>query len=90
MNTKEYMHEYYLKHKQEIDERSKKWRQDNKERFYKLVYKSRKKKADVIKEKGELYCWHSDIERKKLYERRDRRINQSNRDGEIQNQDNEN
>jgi len=83
-----YNKEYYLKHKEEYLERNKKWRQENKERFYELVKKSRKKRADRLREKGEMYIWRSEPEKKRLYEKRDRRINQLIRDGEIQDKDN--
>lgn len=86
---KQYAHEYYLKHKEEYIERNKKWRKNNKERFYKLVYKSRKKRADKLREQGEIYIWRSEPEKKRLYEKRDRRINQDVRDDEIQVENNE-
>ena len=84
-----YFQEYYRKNKDKYLERNKKWRENNKERFYELVKKSRTKKAMSLKEKGEIYIWRSEPERKILYEKRNTRINQSNRDGEIQNKDNE-
>jgi hypothetical protein len=79
-----YNHEYYEKHKEEFKERNKKWRKENKKRFYELVKKSRTKRANELRERGEMYVWHSEPSRKKLYEKRDRRISQINRDGEIQ------
>ena len=85
---KNYAHEYYLKHKDKYIERNKKWRKENKDKFYKLVYKSRKKRADKLRKQGEIYIWRSEPEKKRLYEKRDRRINQDVGDGEIQNQDN--
>lgn len=88
MTSKEYAHEYYLKHKQEILERNKKWRQNNKERFYELVYKSRKKKAQELKELGLNYIWNSEKERKRLYERRTERFNRTYQEKEISNNDN--
>lgn len=84
-----YNKEYYLKHKQEYIERNKIWRKEHKERFYELVKKSRKKRADRLREQGEIYIWRSEPEKKRLYEKRDRRINQDVREREIQNQDNE-
>lgn len=84
-----YQHEYYLKNKQRYIERNKKWREENKERFYELVKKYRTQRANKLKENGEIYVWRSGPEREKLYEKRNRRINQNNRDGEIQNKDNE-
>lgn len=84
-----YNREYYLKHKEEYIERNREWRKNNKERFYELVKKSRTKKAKELRLKGESYVWHSEPSRKKLYEKRDRRINQDNRDGEVQNNSNE-
>ena len=83
-----YNKKYYLEHKQEYIERNRKWRKEHKERFYELVKKSRTKKANKLRERGEIYIWRSEPEKKKLYEKRDRRINQDNRNGEIQNQDN--
>lgn len=83
-----YNREYYLKHKKEYKERNKKWREENKERFYEIIYSYRKKKADELKAKGERYCWHSEAERKRLYEKRNRRINKNIRDGEIQDNSN--
>ena len=84
-----YNKEYYLKHKQEYIERNKIWRKEHKERFYELMKKSRKKKADRLREQGEIYIWRSEPEKKRLYEKRNRRINQFNQDGEIQDKDNE-
>lgn len=86
---KKYAHEYYLKHKKEMLENNKQWRKNNKERFYKLVYKSRKKKAERLKEQGEMYMWRSDIERKRLYEERNKRISEDDRNEEISNISNE-
>ena len=86
---KKYAHEYYLRHKEEYIERNRQWRKNNKDRFYKLIYKSRKKKADKLREQGEMYIWRSEPEKKRLYEKRDRRTNQDVRNGEVQNKDNE-
>ena len=83
-----YSREYYLKHKEEYKERNKKWREENKEKFYKIVYRYRTKKAEELKAKGEMYCWHTNNQRKKLYEERNRRINKNVRDGEIQDNSN--
>lgn len=76
---KEYYRRYYLEHRQEILDRNKKWRQNNKKRFYELIYKSRKKRAEVLKEKGEEFVWLSDKKRKEKYER----INKSIKDEKI-------
>ena len=86
---KRYAHEYYLKNKEKYIERNKKWRTKNKKKFYELVKKSRKKRADRLREQGEMYIWRSEPEKKALYEKRNRRINQLIRDGEVQNKDNE-
>ena len=86
---KDYYKEYYKRHKEEYIERNKKWRSENKERFYELVKKSRKKKANRLREKGEIYIWRSEPERKRLYEKRNRRINQSIEQGKVQDKDNE-
>lgn len=83
-----YYHDYYLKNKDKYLERNKKWRTENKERFYELVYKSRKKRAKTLQEQGELYIWLSEPERQRRYEKRNRRINQNDRNGEIQDKDN--
>ena len=83
---KKYAHEYYLKHKKEMLEKQREWRKNNKDKFYKLIYKSRKKRAERLKEQGEMYIWHSDKERKMLNERR---INRSNKENEISNINNE-
>lgn len=80
---KEYYKKYYQEHKQEIIERNNQWRLDNKERFYELVYKSRKKKAQKLKEQGLDYVWKSEIKRKELYEKRNKRINRSIKKEEI-------
>lgn len=82
-NYKDYYKEYYKRHKEEYIERNKKWRSENKEQFYKLVYKSRKKRAERLKQEGELYIWKSDVERKRLYEKRNRRIDKDDRNGEV-------
>lgn len=79
-----YNHDYYIKNKEKIKERNKKWREENKDKFYKSVYNYRSKKAKELKEQGEMYCWHSKSERKRLYEKRDRRIN-----NEIENRENQ-
>ena len=84
---KKYAHEYYLKHKKEMLEKQREWRKNNKEKFYKLIYKSRKKKAERLKEQGEMYMWHSEKERKMLNERR---INRSIKKNEISNTNNTN
>ena len=84
---KRYAHEYYLKHKKELLEHNRQWQKDNKDRFYKLIYKSRKKRAERLKEQGEMYIWHSERERKILNERR---INRSIKENEISTNDNEN
>lgn len=69
MTTKEkrneYMRNYYRLHKEEIDARNKKWRQENKEKFYECVYKCRKRMAKKLKEKGEKNYWLSKNERNK-------------------------
>lgn len=80
-----YNREYYLKHKEEYRKRNSEWRKNNKERFYELVKKSRTKKANELRLKGESYVWHSEPSRKALYERRSQRINQVIKNGEIQN-----
>lgn len=74
---KEYHKKYYLEHKDVILERNKKWVRENKERFYELVYKSRKKKADMLRDQGLDYVWASEVKRKELYKRRNERINKS-------------
>ena len=79
-----YNKKYYLEHKQEYLDRNKKWRQENKERFYELVKKSRTKKANKLKLKGEMYAWRSEPEKKKLYEKRYKRINNIIGNGKIQ------
>lgn len=81
---KDYYKEYYKKHRQEYLDRNKKWRTENKERFYELVYKSRKKRATRLQNNGELYIWLSEPERKRRYEKRNRRINQNDRNGKVQ------
>ena len=83
-----YNHEYYLEHKEEYKERSKKWREKNKEKFYEITYNYRKRKAEELKAKGEMYCWYTNNQRKKLYEKRNRRINKNIGDGEIQDNSN--
>lgn len=83
---KKYAHEYYLKHKKEMLEKQREWRKNNKDKFYKLVYKSRKKRAERLKKQGEMYMWHSEKERKMLNEKR---INRSNKENEISNINNE-
>ena len=75
--NKEYFKKYYQEHKEQIKERNNQWRLENKERFYKLIYKSRKKKAKALQDQGIDYAWHSEKERKRLYEKRDKRINRS-------------
>ena len=80
---KEYYKKYYQEHKQEIIKRNRQWRLDNKERFYELVYKSRKKKAEKLKEQGLDYVWHSKKERERLYEKRNKRISRSIKEKEI-------
>lgn len=83
-----YNKKYYLEHKEEYIERNRQWRREHKERFYELVKKSRRKKAEKLKAKGEIYIWRSEPEKKKLYEKRNRRINNSARDDEVQDKDN--
>lgn len=78
-----YYQEYYKKNKDKYLERNKKWREANKERFYELVYKSRKKRAERLKQEGELYVWKSNVERKKIYEKRNRRIDTDDTKREI-------
>lgn len=82
-------HEYYIKNKEKYLERNKEWRKKNKKKFYALVKKYRTQRANKLKENGEIYVWRSEPERKRLCEKRNRRINQDNRDGEVQNKDNE-
>ena len=89
MDKKEYRHQYYLKHKEEILESNKRWQKNNKEKFYKILYKNRKKKAQELKEKGERYCWHSEAKRKELYEQRSKRIDRRNKKRKIQDNSNE-
>ena len=81
--NKEYHKKYYQEHKQEILERNKQWQKDNKERFYKLVYKCRKKKANALKEQGITYAWLSEKKRKEIYEGRNERINRSIEEEEV-------
>ena len=83
IDYKEYYKEYYKKHKEGYLERNKKWRTEHKDRFYKLVYKSRKKRAEALRKNGELYVWQSEPERQRRYEKRNRRINKDDRNGEI-------
>lgn len=78
-----YNREYYLAHKKEYLERNRKWRRENKERFYELVKKSRTKKANKLRERGEIYIWRTEPEKIKLYEKRQERINRSNKEDEI-------
>ena len=80
---KKYAHEYYLKHKKQYLENNKKWIKNNKVRFYELVKKSRTKRANKLKSKGEMYVWRSNADRKKLYERRNNAINNNTREREI-------
>ena len=84
-----YNKKYYLEHKQEYIERNKKWIKEHKERFYELIKKSRTKKANRLREQGEMYIWHSEPEKKKLYEKRNQRINNVIGERKIQNQNNE-
>lgn len=69
MTTKEkrneYMRNYYRLHKEEIDARNKKWRQENKEKFYQCVARCRKRMAKKLKEKGIKNYWLSENERSK-------------------------
>ena len=78
MTTKEkrneYMRKYYLLHKEEIDARNKKWRQENKDKFYECVKKCKKRKAEKLKSEGVKYYWLSDNARKKRNTERDTRI----------------
>ena len=83
MDRKEYRHQYYLKHKERILESNKNWREKNKEKFYKIVYGYRKRKAEELAEKGERYCWHSEAKRKELYDKRQERIDRRNKENEI-------
>ena len=73
-----YSHEYYLKNKEKLQEANKKWRKENREKFNKIMYAYRRKKAKELTEKGEMYCWHSKTKRKELYEKREKRINNEN------------
>ena len=79
-----YNHDYYIKHKEEYHARTKKWRENNKERFYEIVYNYRKRKAEELKKQGLKYCWKSEKKRKELYERRNQRINKALKNGKIQ------
>ena len=79
-----YNHKYYEEHKEELKRKNAEWRKKNKKRFYELVKKSRTKKANELRQKGEIYVWHSEPSRKKLYERRNQRFNKVIEDGEIQ------
>lgn len=65
---KEYRRKYYQEHKEEMKETNKKWRLENKERYYELVYKSRKKKAMKLASEGIKYYWHSPKEREIINE----------------------
>lgn len=66
----EYYREYYKKHKQEILERNKKWRENNKKKYYLSVYKCRKRKAKELKEQGIKYNWFSNAKREKINEQK--------------------
>lgn len=79
----EYAREYYLKNKEKILERNRKWRQENKEANYKAVYRCRKRKAQKLKAEGIKYCWLSEKERETRNEKR--RNNQRNKEIEISN-----
>ena len=68
---KEYYRQYYKLHKAEIDARNKKWREENKEKFYNCVYAYRKRKAKELKEKGIKFNWLSENGRKQKNAERD-------------------
>ena len=71
---KEYSKRYYELHKELVKARNKKWREENKEKFYASVYKCRRRKAEELKSKEILYPWLSENARKKEYAQRSRRI----------------
>ena len=59
-----YYKEYYKKHKEKMLESQKKWRENNKDKFYQSVYKVRKRKAERLKSEGVKFNWLSDKARK--------------------------
>ena len=79
---REYYKKYYQKHKKEILERNKRWRDNNKDKFRELLHKNRKEKAIKLKEKGLKYVWASNIERERLYTKYYERINKRNKENE--------
>lgn len=80
---KEYAKKYYLAHREELIERNRQWRLNHKERFYELVYKSRKKKAEELRQDGFDYVWHSAKKRSELYDKRYKRTHRSIKNEEI-------
>ena len=73
-----YDKEYYEKNKEKILARSKKWRQENKEKYNEICYKVRKRNAKKRKAKGEMFVWTYGKERERLI---NARINRRNRQG---------
>jgi len=64
MEKKLYYKEYYRKHREKMLESQKKWRENNKDKFYQSVYKVRKRKAERLKSEGVKFNWLSDKARK--------------------------
>lgn len=60
---KSYYVEYYSKNKEKMLDANKKWRQENKEKFTKIVNRRRKEVADELKEQGQMYVYYPKTQR---------------------------
>ena len=55
---KETSHNYYVKNKDKMRDSNKEWIKNNKQRFRELCYKSRKKRADNLRQQGVINAWN--------------------------------
>ena len=55
---KEYYKKYYQKHKKEMTENSKRWGENNKEKKYQIIQKSRRKRVEKLREQGITNAWN--------------------------------
>lgn len=82
MNNKEYQREYYLKHKKQINEQAKEYRENHKEDMIEYRKKYRKNNLEKIKQQNKEYWINNKIERQQYNqeyykENKDRIINNS-------------